>query len=417
MRSECSVFAEYASIMKDSYKCYEKVLIVIVTAIVLCFSVHVRASGVGNKESAQEIVNEYFSLIGNDWDKFAELYTNEQINSFKNFLENEKNIREYVGVLNVRKAKLIESIEIKYDDVKDMIDEDYTGKKIKIFAVGADYDVYEDTKYFSEGIIYNFLILEEQNGQWRVNTLMQIADPSLLKMKGYHFQSDYNITENIMEARENGYLVNGKGKVFSDINEKEIDGSLVDEYAILNKRTVPTDDTTISYGTYKNGVYQNRKSIKFHDYCKGVSAGEVRGKSFDGTARKAVDIAIKTYTWHYKIVPIDPTHSVDIKNTMQSYKPEKISENKKVTSDYNAVKNIWMESYKGNIFAAGYGAGDYNSSGKNGGRLMQNGCRYLVDKKKYSFYQCLHYYYDYSIDGSTGGPLRFFDNNKIDLGK
>ena len=403
--------------MKDSYKCYEKVLIVIVTAIVLCFSVHVRASGVGNKESAQEIVNEYFSLIGNDWDKFAELYTNEQINSFKNFLENEKNIREYVGVLNVRKAKLIESIEIKYDDVKDMIDEDYTGKKIKIFAVGADYDVYEDTKYFSEGIIYNFLILEEQNGQWRVNTLMQIADPSLLKMKGYHFQSDYNITEKIMEARENGYLVNGKGKVFSDINEKEIDGSLVDEYAILNKRTVPTDDTTISYGTYKNGVYQNRKSIKFHDYCKGVSAGEVRGKSFDGTARKAVDIAIKTYTWHYKIVPIDPTHSVDIKNTMQSYKPEKISENKKVTSDYNAVKNIWMESYKGNIFAAGYGAGDYNSSGKNGGRLMQNGCRYLVDKKKYSFYQCLHYYYDYSIDGSTGGPLRFFDNNKIDLGK
>lgn len=403
--------------MKDSYKCYEKVLIVIVTAIVLCFSVHVRASGVGNKESAQEIVNEYFSLIGNDWDKFAELYTNEQINSFKNFLENEKNIREYVGVLNVRKAKLIESIEIKYDDVKDMIDEDYTGKKIKIFAVGADYDVYEDTKYFSEGIIYNFLILEEQNGQWRVNTLMQIADPSLLKMKGYHFQSDYNITENIMEARENGYLVNGKGKVFSDINEKEIDGSLVDEYAILNKRTVPTDDTTISYGTYKNGVYQNRKSIKFHDYCKGVSSGEVRGKSFDGTARKAVDIAIKTYTWHYKIVPIDPTHSVDIKNTMQSYKPEKISENKKVTSDYNAVKNIWMESYKGNIFAAGYGAGDYNSSGKNGGRLMQNGCRYLVDKKKYSFYQCLHYYYDYSIDGSTGGPLRFFDNNKIDLGK
>ncbi len=40
----------------------------------------------------------------------------------------------------------------------------------------------------------------------------------------------------------------------------------------------------------------------------------------------------------------------------------------------------------------------------------------IVDKKKYSFYQCLHYYYDYSIDGSTGGPLRFFDNNKIDLG-
>ena len=59
--------------------------VVNVTAIVLCFSVHVRASGVGNKESAQEIVNEYFSLIGNDWDKFAELYTNEQINCSYNY--------------------------------------------------------------------------------------------------------------------------------------------------------------------------------------------------------------------------------------------------------------------------------------------------------------------------------------------
>mgnify|MGYP000829231835 CR=1 FL=1 len=127
--------------MKDSYKCYEKVLIVIVTAIVLCFSVHVRASGVGNKESAQEIVNEYFSLIGNDWDKFAELYTNEQINSFKNFLENEKNIREYVGVLNVRKAKLIESIEIKYDDVKlDFTDNDI----IPQWAVPAVKAVYKE---------------------------------------------------------------------------------------------------------------------------------------------------------------------------------------------------------------------------------------------------------------------------------
>ena len=75
------------------------------------------------------------------------------------------------------------------------------------------------------------MILEEQNGQWRVNTLMQIADPSLLKMKGYHFQSDYNITENIMEARENGYLVNGKGKVFSEINEKFL--QMIQQYRMV----------------------------------------------------------------------------------------------------------------------------------------------------------------------------------------
>ena len=85
--------------MKDSYKCYEKVLIVIVTAIVLCFSVHVRASGVGNKESAQEIVNEYFSLIGNDWDKFAELYTNEQSILLRIFLKMKKILGNMLGYL------------------------------------------------------------------------------------------------------------------------------------------------------------------------------------------------------------------------------------------------------------------------------------------------------------------------------
>lgn len=85
--------------MKDSYKCYEKVLIVIVTAIVLCFSVHVRASGVGNKESAQEIVNEYFSLIGNDWDKFAELYTNDKSILLRIFLKMKKILGNMLGYL------------------------------------------------------------------------------------------------------------------------------------------------------------------------------------------------------------------------------------------------------------------------------------------------------------------------------
>lgn len=171
--------------------------------------------------------------------------------------------------------------------------------------------------------------------------------------------------------------------------------------------------TTIVYGTYKNGVYQNKKSINFHDYCLGVSAGEVKTTTFDGEARRAVNIAIKTYTWHYKIVPIDSAHGVDIKNTMQSYRPDDVSINRKVTTDYNAVKDIWMESYSGAIFEAKYGAGSYNNNGKGGGRLMQNGCRYLVSHGK-SLYGCLHYYYDNS-EASRDGAIRFFDSDKNEI--
>lgn len=382
----------------------------------ICTCNTVRAEDMSGGQEPNIVVQRYFETMGKSWDEFAELYTENQVEGLKTFLKDNDNIKENVGVLNVIDASLNEVVEVSYSDVKDMLSEDYTGKNVKIFVVGAEFQVKKDNMYFSDGTIYNFLILEKENEGWKVNALNQIADPKLLKVLGYSFKSDYVATENMMEARQNGYLLNGEGEVYANITGNSVNNE-VSTCAILNKRTVPTDETKIAYGTYKNGVFQKRKTIKFHDYCLGVSAGEVRGKEFDGTARKAVNIAIKTYTWHYKIVPIDPVHSVDIKNTMQAYKPSKVSENKKVTSDYNAVKNIWMESYKGNIFAAGYGAGKYNDTGEHGGRLMQNGCRYLVKKKNYSFYKCLHYYYDYSDAGSTGGPLRFFDSKKNDLGK
>lgn len=98
------------------------------------------------------------------------------------------------------------------------------------------------------------------------------------------------------------------------------------------------------------------------------------------------------------------------------YQPTKVSENSKVTTDYNAIKDIWMESYKGAIFEAGYGAGSYNSNGQSGGRLMQNGCRYLVEKKNKTFYDCVHYYYDNST-ASQGGAVRFFDSDKNEINK
>ena len=120
--------------------------------------------------------------------------------------------------------------------------------------------------------------------------------------------------------------------------------------------------------------------------------------------------------WGGKTTTFDGVHGVDIKNTMHSYKPDDVSINSNVTSDYNAVKGIWMESYSGAIFEAGYGAGSYNDSGSAGGRLMQNGCRYLVDKKGKSLYGSLHYYYNNST-ASSDGAIRFFDDDKNDLGK
>ena len=89
---------------------------------------------------------------------------------------------------------------------------------------------------------------------------------------------------------------------------------------------------------------------------------------------------------------------------------------KKVTEDMEAVHNVWMESYRGAIFEANYIAGSKNSAGKSkSGRLLQNGCEYMIRTGKCATcYECLHYYYDNST-ASNGGPVRFFDSNKNEL--
>lgn len=361
-------------------------------------------------EDSKNVVDEYFASIGRDWNQFAELYTEEQTDSFKQFLADPDNIQENVGVLNVNEATLKDVVEVKLEDVSSMLAEDYTGQDVKVYAVGADFQVDLDTKYFSNGTSYYLLSLVNQSGQWRVNELAQIAEPSSLIEKGYKFNEDYAITEDMIEARQAGYLMNGEGEIFADLEGNPVEA---EPYAILNKRTVPTSNTTIVHGTYVGGAYKSKETLKFHDYCLAVSAGEVKTTYFDGAARQACDVAIKTYTWHYKIVPIDSAHGVDIKNTMQAYEPTLVDVNKKVTTDYNAVKDIWMESYSGAIFEASYGAGKENDAGKAGGRLMQNGCRYLVSQGK-SLYDCLHYYYDNST-ASSGGAIRFFDSDKNEI--
>ena len=121
------------------------------------------------------------------------------------------------------------------------------------------------------------LVLVNENGQWRVNELAQIADPQELLSQGYSFKDAYIGTENIMAARQNGYLMNGNGEIFANIDENAVQSipeSLL--RAVKNTRTVPTSKTTIVYGTYSNGTYQSKKTINFHDYCLGVSAGEVK---------------------------------------------------------------------------------------------------------------------------------------------
>ena len=376
--------------------------------IMMCLSTnYIQAA----EESAESVVEKYVQAMNeHDWNGFSNLHAVEERNSLQKFFQNPVNQMEYNGVLNVEKASLAELVEIDLADAKDMLYKEYDVNETKVFVFGVDYNVHEDSKYYSSGINYNFITCIKEDGVWKVSEMLPIENPNKLIEDGYEFSNSFATAIYVMDARKSGYLVNYEGEVFGTI----IEGSGFTPYAVINQRTVPTSTTTVRYKQSNGTIVPD---LNYHDYCLGVLAGEVRHTNFDGVVRQAQAIAIKTFTWHYIIVPHGATEGYDVNSSQQAYAPDKVSENSKVTTDYNAVKSVWMESYGGAIFTAYYKAGTYASqtSYKNGGEFKQNGARWLYDNNVATTYKALlKYYYD-SSTASTGGAIRFFDDNKNEL--
>ncbi len=359
-----------------------------------------------NGSGEREIIHKYFETMGNDWDAFAECYVQEQKESMKDFVNDIDNQNNHVGVLNIKKAEVNEIKKVKVEDLDSMIEEEYISKDFAYYVVGVDFEVYEDDVCFSNGVEYALVILARNKIGYSVYAYRQIANPEELLESGYEFEDDYQQTIDKMEARDNNILVNGDGKVFGQIGGTTASDSDISLCAMENPSKMylsPLENTTVVYNTGKPSSTGANIELTFRQYCLGVTAGEVRNKSFNGEARRACIIAIKTYTWYYLQHPINPTEPINIYASMQSYKPEYINENPQVTVDYEEVKKYWMKSSTYMVFEANYYAGSYNGNGKSGGALYQNGARYLV-ANGYNFKDVLKYYYSYS-DKSTGEIL------------
>lgn len=358
------------------------------------------------KTEINNLINAYADHVNNQrWFALADLHEPETCSLLK--IQAERRAKnDFNGILNVTHMTINSVTEIAYEDVLDMLYQDY-GTNIPIVALlEMEIKVKKNTKYFFNGVNFKLISLKNINGQWKIYELHQLAEPERLVEKNYCLPDNYNQVISCMNARRNGNFVDGKGIVYDQLykcNDIQLRN-------VITKYTIPGPNTTVRL--YRNG---NIEELGFYDYTLAVSAGECRAYEFDGDPRKAINIAIKTYTWHYLIVPKNDEAGYDITTQMQAYAPSYISENSNVTVDMDALADIWMESYKGAIFAAYYVAGAKNSNGKNGGELKQNGCLYLIEHGMCDdFYECVHYYYDNS-SASTGGPVRFFDSNKNEL--
>ena len=343
------------------------------------------------------------------WGDFTILHCGEEKESLENFFANERNEVEHVGVQNVMSASLIELVEVALEDVADMLHKKYSDKDVKIYVLGVDYEVFEDSKYYSTGVNYNFIVLVREDGEWKVSEMLPISEPQRLLDNGYMFSNHYDMAVNVMRARREGSFINYEGEKFDSWSP----GNNSMSRAVINKWTVPSDNTPVRY----KGSDGTIQTLSFHQYCLGVLAGEMTTTSFDGAVRQAQAIATKTFTWHFIIVPKGASEGYDINYVQQDYQPTRISENRKTTVDYNSVRDIWMESYRGAIFEASYKAGyDKDPSAyKEKGEFKQNGALWLYENNVVTDYKgLLKYFYDNSLH-SQGGPIRFFDSMKNEL--
>lgn len=471
------LYKEGKEIMEKVKEILKKSLLLL---MIVTFSANILGESVLTAYAASnplDTIRQYIDNMGHDWNKLAELYVSEKVESYINFFNNEDCINGNIGILNVNNAEFVECVTVVYDDVKKYLNDVYGEKEFITYVVGIDYSVNEDSIFFSNGISYNVISVVLENDIWKIGENVQIAEPEKLLEKGYVFSDEYDNTVKMMKAREVGILVNGDGEVFDtigdqvEIKNKSTSTNCIDtlnsystfsesksDHATNSVFGIPNSTTCVRLGyyDYRSGSMVFKKYIDaegdyvdypcfipYHYYCLATTAGECREVAFDGEARKAIAMAIKTFTWYHIINPRDPDRGVHLRKYLtydnngnedvqsdQCYAPNTVSQNTQVTVDYNEVKDIWMEDSNKRIFEAchqlvpkakydsdGDGINDYGYSlyrskddpDTNREYLNQNGCRYLVDHRNYNVYNILRYYYSFSRVSSGG--IKFFTSD------
>lgn len=373
-------------------------------------------------DNSQKVVEEYVDAINcKNWDKFIDLQVQEEREGYKNFFTDVDNIDNNRGILNIKSIKIIENKEINVKDVKDelRLEKEYTN--LKVFVLGMDLEVTNDTRYYCNGINYNYIVLQEETGQWKILKTLGVYDPQKLLNLDNSFSESLNETVNIMDKRKEGVFVNSEGIEFDKLDGGQlslINSNISNTIQPVSMETVPIElySTTWYPSEWEPIMIGNNQGKiiampPWRTYILGCLAGEVRASQFNGYPRRAIALAIKTYTWNFLLKPRNISKGIDIWNTDQNYAPEYIDSN--IIQDYDWIKNNWMVNSNGDVFEANYGRGNSDDSYHgtspakyyHSGKATQYGCEFLCRVQNYSFYDCMRYFYDYSPKSS--GPIIF----------
>lgn len=408
--------------VKGEAKMKRRIASFVIVGIILCQMATANicmAFGAVKHDEAQSIIRELVCVENShQWDKYPDLWCEEEREFYKNILFDEKFVNERNGILCVDSAELY-SIE-QIDNIKvESVIEDYLYsdryRNVQSYMVGIDYRVDEVNNSFYNGINYRLIVVGEENFEIKILAVMEL--PEYLLDSGSEDENK-EIAKNIIEARKEGYVVDSDMGIVGSDNQKYTNSgnnSVVTYgfrpgYSHTTKFDLRYPSKIRIYCEDEKEIYE----LGFPIYTKRVLPNEMIISSTEPEALKAQVICIQQFAaWNTIYYSKYPNQGYDLTNTTKDQKYDHYTYDslnniykKKVDDAYAAVKTLCMVTRTNNaLFESGYVYNkDYDKT-KSIAKMYQEGAAILAARGK-DFRTILRGYFDNSILYTGSGNMR-----------
>lgn len=346
----------------------------------------------------------------NSWSDLSNYRVEDQKEIMLSFIGNKENKDNFIGIYNIKSAKITEIKEIPLVSARKFIDvnkylEKY--KDIKVFYVGIDYNVNKESMFYYNGVNYRLAVVAMENGQWKLAEMGDVPVDDIITSKIGFESSDEKIAVRIHQARKKGLFTNPSGKVIEDnaakkttkTTQSNLQVNSLNVATTASSYTVPqniniylTNPTNYQFYLYSGPTTQ---TMNFHFYTRNVLPNEWIA-SWPTNSLEAGAITVKMFAWYHIINPKFPEYNAALTDRASDSQVFLVqSSNPNTDAAIDAVPYGLETSVSLSLFETGYRAGSYDGSGYHSGLAYQNGSKYLADNG-YNYSQILHYYYDNS---------------------
>jgi len=409
-RKQLKIIISYS--IKKGVFCMKKSLIFLFVFF-LCFITALPVFA-ESTDSYTKTINAYIDSINqHDVPKLVSLFPADQQELLTLVYNNEENIQNKTGYLNIKTATLVSLQELSLDSYAPFTSlEKYSvlyGDTLKVYLVGKDCTVFGEDKYNYNGINYSILLLAKEG-----NNIVIVEDAAvplllfdqLLQSKNTNNVQDFQQARNIAYARTLGAITNNEGTIL-EVNNSEPNCNIAN-YIGKNFANYPfpidNDYPHVRPQTIKvlltNGTI---KTVAFNIYCKNVLPNEWYS-TWPEESLKAGALCVKMVAWYRVENPKYNGYDITATDSDQTYVED--SHTIETSTAYNKLANLSMHikiEQGGYLFYPAYLAGTPGQTGTSGsGTVLQYGTKKLADDG-YDYKSILKYYYD--------GSSRTYGNN------